>query len=1028
MTKFLLRRPIAIIMLFLASIIFSILAFLRLPVSLLPAIDVPQIVIKVNYPNGSPEEIEANILRPIRETLATLNHISEVNSEASSETGKIQLIFEYNAPMDLSYIEVNEKLDRLSNSLPEDLERPVVSRINISDIPIAHIQLVPKVEGNMLTVSKLVEKVIKKRLESLKGVSLVDLNGLRKPAIIITPNEEKLHALGLTVRSVLKTIQQHNLQLGSLRIKDGHYRYFLKVAREAPQDVASIRGMHVETPSGKSYTIDQLALVEKTETKTLAYHFFNNREGIVIAVHKQARAQMNQLIPLLYHHVNLLKNDFPEIEFKITRDQSELLNAGIDNLRTSLISGGLFAFAILFVFMRNFRIPLIIGISLPASILLSFLLFYLFRISLNIISLSGLALGLGMLIDNAIIVLDNITRKLENQRVNGVTSLFNACVEGVNEVITPLLSAVLTTLAIFIPLVFLNGLTGALFYDQAIAVAATLGASLLVAFILLPMCYLLFFRRSFKYGDSKKLLNFYQENMLYQFLALNYKKILTWVFHHKTTAIFLILLLLPLAIIAGYNLRLMGLPHIENTELRLVIDWNEPISVQENRNRANKLAEKYDSIYTICEIDIGNKQFISGDHENNTKKAEFYFKFNDKQSKQRTATALEAFLLSKYPMARFELLDPPNAFNMLFNTSNPYFEARFKNSAGNKTLPHEVLSSVLHQFKPDQFRKSKGISLETKVLIHINNEKLALLNVDYTEFIDKLRELFADNTVTEFRRFGEILPIKLDVGQQNFEYLLKTTFINSKKYNEQEDYGSFPLNTFISYEFIQDYKSIAADLSGVYHSVLCDKLDNYNEIIAALTRIATKDGRFTVSFMGDYFRNQENLQQLYFILLISLALLFFILAAQFESFLQPFIVILTLPLGIAGSLLFLWLFGNNLNIMSGIGIIVMLGIMVNDAIIKIDTMNRLAAQEQSLTKEILKKVIFRSGHIRLKPILMTSLTTILALVPVLFSSGLGADLQTPLILSVIGGLTVGTLTALFFIPLAYYYVRLIDVK
>ena len=475
MLDFLLKRPIGVLMTFFAAFVFSILAFTKLPVSLLPNIEVPQIVITVSYPNASPEEIETNVLRPMRQSMATLNAIKSVESEAISEAGKIQLFFEHETAMDLAYIAVNEKIHRLSNVLPSNIERPQVNRINTSDIPLVHIQVVPKSEEDILSISKLVDRVVKKRLESLEGVSLIDINGLQRDAIYLIPDDDKLRALGIELNQFLDAVRQQNVQMGALTIKDGNYRYFLKIKREALNSVEAVGNIPIRNPEGRIFRLSEMARVERRQDNVRSYHFFNNKQALLINVHKQDQAQMNKLVPLIHSSVDELNQEFDNISFKIIRDQSELLDASINNLTTSLLFGGFFAFVVLFVFMANFRIPLIIGITLPASVLLSFSLLYLFDISLNIISISGIALGLGMLIDNSIIVSDNISRNLSVSKVADGESLLRACLNGTNEVITPLISSVLTTLSVFVPLVFLNGLTGSLFYDQAIAVSAILG-------------------------------------------------------------------------------------------------------------------------------------------------------------------------------------------------------------------------------------------------------------------------------------------------------------------------------------------------------------------------------------------------------------------------------------------------------------------------------------------------------------------------------------------------------------------------
>src|SRR5690606_20858559 len=375
MVRFLLARPIAVFMTFMALMVFAFIVLRTLPISLLPPIDVPQIVVKVSYPNASPEAIEQNVLSRIREGLITLNGLEDMDSKAGSEVGTIRLTFDYSTKMELAYIDVNEKIDRMTNGLPEDLARPEVIRINTSDIPVARVQVVPKEGANEVEVSLLAENVLKKRIEQLPGVSLVDINGKKERIITVKPNEEALAALGMTQQNVISAIQSGNSDLPGISVKDGQFRYYLRLATrvDTPKDIESLP---VAASSGVIIPLGRLAAVSYETQETLGYHLFGTQESLVITVHKQASAKMNELIPELQNALELFRTDYPQVQFELTQDQSSLLNAAISNLETSLLVGGLFAFAVLFLFMKDYRIPLIIGVSLPSSLLISFLIFY----------------------------------------------------------------------------------------------------------------------------------------------------------------------------------------------------------------------------------------------------------------------------------------------------------------------------------------------------------------------------------------------------------------------------------------------------------------------------------------------------------------------------------------------------------------------------------------------------------------------------------------------------------------------------
>ncbi len=1004
MVRFLLARPIAVFMTFMALMVFSFIVLRTLPISLLPPIDVPQIVVKVNYPNASPEAIEQNVLSRIREGLITLNGLEEMDSKAGSEVGTIRLTFDYSTKMELAYIDVNEKIDRLTNSLPEDLSRPEVIRINTSDIPVARVQVVPKEGIDEIEVSLLAENVLKKRIEQLPGVSLVDINGKKDRIITVKPKEEALSALGMTQENVISAIKSGNQDLPGISVKDGQFRYYLRLATrvDSPKDIESLP---VAASSGVIIPLGKLAEVSYETQETLGYHLFGTNEGLVITVHKQTSAKMNELIPELKKSLEYFKEDYPQVEFELTQDQSNLLNAAISNLETSLLFGGVFAFAVLFLFMKDYRLPLIIGVSLPSSLLISFLVFYFFDLSINIISLSGLALGIGMLIDNAIIVLDNITRKRESG-----LPLFDACVEGVNEVMGALISSVLTTLAVFVPLVFLSGISGALFFDQAVAVTAILSVSLAVAFILLPMLYFIMFSRSKKPYDEGEGLFFSKVLALYDFV---YHKVIS----NRKLAMLGFMLLIPLGLGISLILDTTGLPEIEKLDATLDVDWSEPISATENKNRVLALLKTLDGNYTQAEADVGVKQFLLFDGENSIQQSLLYFLFPSVEEKQAAINQLEDYLKENYPEASFTLGDAPNAFDQLFNSSMPYYEVRWKDLEAKEPVPEERMDPWLSQFPTREWERGPGLQKEASVVFTLRADKMATYQIPVDAVQMQISKLFGSYTITDIRRFGVITPIRLKETNARFESLLRNTRLFAS------DTTSYILGEFIDYQYEDHYKYVTADKGGIYQSLFVTA-DNPDEGLRDYLRWG-QDKNLGVTAVGQYFKDRENVRQLIGILLISVLLLYFILAAQFESFIQPLIVVFTLPLGIGGAFLVLLLCGATLNVMSAIGLVVMLGIMVNDAILKIDTINRLRSsyvESDSISAaEALEMALHRAGQIRLKPILMTSITTILALIPIVFSSGLGADLQRPLVFAVIGGLTIGTVTSLYFVPLAYWF-------
>lgn len=1003
MTRYLVQRPIAVLTCFIVLIVFGLAALRLLPISLLPNIDVPQILIRVNYPNTAAATLEENIVKPIRENLLSLNGIQNIESKCTNHSALLYLSFDFKTRMDLAYIEANEKIDRISSFLPRDMPRPQAMRINTSDIPIIRVQVIPQRQEEYLEIAELTEKVLKKRLEQLEGVSLVDINGKRQSLIAITPNQAALQALNIDEAALSAAIQGSNQDLGSLSIRDGQYRYFVKVANrlEKPEDIARLP---VRTPGG-IVPLERLAKVENVTDRPMGYHLYNGEEGLVITVQKQPLSKMNELTPQIMEVVEDFRKEYPQVRFELTQDQSFLLQAGIDNLYQDLLFGGILAVAVLFLFLGNYASPTLMSISIPVSLIITFVFFWAFGISLNIISLSGLALGIGMLIDNSIVVLDNITRK----RRSGL-SMIDSCAIGVQEVTAPVLSQVLTTVAVYAPLVLLSGLAGALVYDQAIALTISLGVSLLVAFVLAPLLYRLFLR-----SEPEKLR---EDTRFYLWVAKGYHGLIHFVFRHKFGVLAFTVALMALGFWMLVKSPVSALPAIARHETLLHLDWNEPIDAAENLRRVREIDANLRELSLVREAEIGLRQFLLQQEDNAIARADVYYACKNPEDRLRLDARISAWLQKHYPQCIFELRAAPNAFTQLFSSNTPYFEAKIKPANGAfNTASIEALQTQLPQLLGSKGQKGAGLQQEPGVELLIDADKLAFYGVSSNSVRDQLQRLFGQFTITEIKRFGEVKQIRFQTPEKNnWQDKLQQSILGQ---NNQY----YPLATFIEVQPRNNFKFITADKSGEYKSIVFGNPGLDYETLQNQFSIWGKKHGFSLDFNGRYFETQDNLSLLLQIFVISVVLLYFILAVQFENLLQPLLVMLTMPLGIFGAMLLLYANGAALDVMAAIGFVVVLGIIVDDPILKVDAINRLLQQyeaEGMPRRLALDRAIHDAGEICLKPLLMTSLTTSLALVPVLFTSGIGADLQKTLVYVIVGGLTIGTFFTTCFIPLVYW--------
>ncbi|HYQ57831.1 MAG TPA: efflux RND transporter permease subunit, partial [Draconibacterium sp.] len=447
MVKFLLKRPIAVTMTFVSILVLGIASLTKLPVSLMPDIDIPKITVHAQYPNHSAQELEQTVAKPLRQQLMQVAHLADIKSESCDGSCIIELDFEYGSDIDFVFIEVNEKIDRAINNLPREIQRPRVIKASATDIPVFYLNLTLKnqsetsIKSNDLfpvtqeftELSNFSSQVIQKRIEQLQEVAMVDVSGQVFPELLIVPDNKKIEALQIKLADIEQAIRANDIDLGNLIIRDGQYQYNIRF-ESTLRTLKDIENIYFKIDD-RLLQLKDIAQVIQHPAKRQGMVTANGKDAITMAVIKQSDAQMRDLKLRINKLIEHFQNDYPNIDFEISRNQTLLLDYSISNLQQSLILGGFLAFLLMFFFLKDLRSPFLIGITIPASLVISLLCFYIAGISINIISLSGLILGVGMMIDNSIIVIDNISQHRERGK-----NIWQACADGTNEVFRPLLS------------------------------------------------------------------------------------------------------------------------------------------------------------------------------------------------------------------------------------------------------------------------------------------------------------------------------------------------------------------------------------------------------------------------------------------------------------------------------------------------------------------------------------------------------------------------------------------------------------
>jgi len=1037
MVKFLVNHPISVLMAFLGCCIVGLVTLFNIPVSLLPDIPIPEITVQVAGGNASARELENTVVAPLRQQLMQLGKLRDITSETRDGQALLRLSFEYGTNTDLAFVEANEKIDAAMNYLPDAAERPRVVKSSATDIPVLYLNLTlrsdqafePTRVDKFLELSDFADAVVRRRLEQLPEVSMVDVSGMMKRQVAIVPDEALLAVSGITLSEIEQALNRNNVEPGSMVVRDGHYEYNIRFS-SVIRTLEDVRSIYFRK-NDRIYQLADVAAIDFVPEKEIGMALYRGKRCVKMAVIKQADENMDAMQQALDGVVADLETNYPDIEFQATENQTELLDYTISNLQQNLILAFLFVWLISVLFMKDMRSPVIIGISMVVSVVISLLMFYLLGLSINVVSLTGLILASGNMIDNSIVVTDNIAQ----YKRRGL-STEAACVTGTSEVITPMLSSMLSSISVFVPLIFLSGIAGALFFDQALSVTLGLLVSYLTGIMLLPVLFKVFSGlRVDKYGWLKRLqqgrftdkrrtadkghsaVDGREGDEAAPWLERLYHKGIEWVFDHKVLTTVVMLLVLPVCALLFVVIPKEKMPDLHQKELVASIDWNEPIHVSENLARTQGLMQAVAGEVVEQTALVGQQQFIlNKEREKTSAEGSVYLKVDDEKDLPGLQASVLNHVKGKYPRALVTFAPAGTLFEKVFTTGEPALVVAAY-PANTETQPTPAaIRKLSGQLAEQAGVQPVGVAFQQQLNLHIDQEKLLYHNVSYDLVHYTLRTAFKENQFATLRSYQAYMPVVMSGEEKTVQDVLHKTLI---PVGLSGDGGTLQLtlDRFVSVSQGEDVKTLVAGKAGEYVPFQYERVDKPEAVIEAVAQLDKRNEDWDLVCQGGFFANRKMIKELMVILLISLLLMYFILVAQFEHFGQPLIILMEIPIDIAASLALLLAVGHTLNLMSAIGMVVTCGIVINDSILKVDVMNQLRKEGYGLMA-----AIHEAGRRRLKAILMTSFTSIVCMAPLLFSNDLGSNLEKPLALATIGGMLVGTPVSLFVVPLLYWWI------
>lgn len=1003
------KRPVGVIMIVLAIIATGFISLRNLPINLMPDIDLPIAIVSVPYSEAAPEDVERQISEPLESALGTIQGVQSIQTQSSTGSSLVIMMFEMGTNLDNALLEVRERVDQVSGFLPDDAGNPNVLRINPNQMPVMSVALT----GDHLNrLQGLADDQVLPVLERQAGVADVTIEGGQSRVIDIELDEAKLNQYGVSAQEIMQALGQANQSASAGTIARGDQNLQVRV-EGTYQSVDDIRQTLIQTATGAVLHVEDIATVHDTFT-TPDTTLINGEEAVVLSIMKQSDANdvdvSDNIIGVMDEVNNLLPDD---VELSIVTDTSEFTRLAMNSVVQNILIGGAFALLILLLFLKSIRATLVIGVSIPIAVITTFSLIYFTGETLNILTMGGLALGIGMMVDSSIVILENIV----SYRQRGYSRV-EAAKAGASELAPAVIASTTTTLVVFLPMVFVGGIAAELFVPLALTVAFALLAALLVSITLVPML------------SSKLLGNMNASNgrrywfdQVLKKITNGYRSILEKVlrFRKSTVCVTLALLIGSLALIPMIGMEFM--PEGDQGQISVRVETPAGTTASKTEEIAlevNDIIQQYQEDIEINYVTLaggdatGGMGGMMGMGGGSSNAANFTLELVPADERDRTTSEITQRLnedLAHIAGAEITVSEPTD-----MSMGNPI---SIEIHGPEHEVINELAEEILAEIETIEGVYNPSTSIEAtqpQLEVQVNREVAARHGLNEQAVMSQVQMRLSGQTVMRYRESGEDMDVRIVYPEPTRE-----TISDLENLPIQAQTGAvIPLNEIASFEQTlapaslsrinqQPTVTVSTDVSGT----------DLGSVVSAI-----EDRLSTFNFPEDYHYNiggqaedmEEAFTELAMVLMLSIFLVYVVMAVQFENFLTPFIIMFTLPVTVIGVILGLFVTNTPLSIVGFVGIIMLAGIVVNNAIVLVDYINIL--RRRGIERY---EAIIEAGTTRLRPILMTTLTTMLAMVPLALGLGEGAEMQQPMAITVIFGLGVSSIFTLLLIPVVYTY-------
>ncbi|AKL94453.1 cation/multidrug efflux pump [Clostridium aceticum] len=1003
-SKWAVTKPISVLMLIAMILLLGAVSLVRLPMDLLPKMNIPIAVINTQYIGAGPYEIENLVTKPIEEAVAIVHNVKNIHSTSMENTSMVTIEFNQGTDMDLATLEIREKIDLVKNYLPEDVIQPIVLKVDPNALPI----MIFSVMGDHLEkLQEVVEYRIKPRLERLEGVASIGISGGRRKVVDIKIDPLRLAMQGITQQQLVALLRGENINLPGGEIIEGAKTLTVRTVAEF-QSIEEIKALPIPLPTGTTVKLEDLAEIDFKEEEVKQISKINGTPSIRVTIQKQPTFNTIQVTNNVYREIEELQDELTNIDIATVMDQSQFIRRSISNVGKTAAFGGLLAVCILYLFMKSLKNTLVIGLSIPISIIATFTLMYFSGVTLNLLSLGGFALGVGMLVDNGIVVLENIYRFREEGY-----SAKEAAINGAQEVSMAVAASTFTTLAVFLPIVFVEGMTGEIFKELALTVTFSLLASLGVSLTLVPMLA----SKTIKPNDTSSNRVFDRIEEGFNKINTFYKNLLEWSLVHRSMVLALSVFIFLFSMLSILWVGAEYFPEFDEGTFMIHATLPDGSSLKESEAiamRVEKILQDYEDIEIIF-TSIGGGDNYFGNHSGRTNRISIDVRL--KPLKERGEETL--YIMDKI---RGDLNQIAGANITISNVS--LVGMGFGGDAVEIEIKGDDIET-LRNLSKDFIEKTKRVEGTREVVsnftegrpqleLYINRDIALPYGLQAIQIASTVRNLIHGATATRFRVNGREYDIVI-----RGENYLREGVGNFLQTPVQIVTGEiFPLEHFVEDRVSQGPNAIRRSNQVRSITVKAAIIDrDLNSVVKDIEReleVYPLPAGYSYQFKGQKEALEEAYSSLVLAVVLAILLVYMILATQFQSLLHPFTIMLSVPLAFSGGALGLLVRGIPLSVPAIIGAIVLSGIVVNNGIVLIDYINILRENKKEQ-----KEAILIAGTTRLRPIMMTTLTTVLGLLPLALGASEGSEVQMPLATTVIGGLLLSTPLTLIVLPVVY---------